>query len=148
VPTLTLPIDPEGVLVDVEVAWSSVEVRVARQSGRPIPPSVRARALIDTGADASCLDSTIVQQLGLPFGGLSMTNVPALGGVTFSPAHDVSLTVLHPSGNNALNLVLADLLVLDLDLATVGYQVLIGRDVLAWCRLLYDGLGARFKMRY
>ena len=77
-----------------------------------------------------------------------MTNVPALGGVTFSAVHDVRLTNLHLSGKNALNLVLADLFVLDLDLAIVGYQILLGRDVLAWCRLLYDGPRARFKMQY
>lgn len=147
-PRLTLPVESAGALVEVAIGWSRGAVRTARHSGRPIPPAIHGHALIDTGADTSCLDAALIQQLGLPFGGLSMVNVPALGGVTFAPTHDVSLTVLHPSGNHALDLVLSDLLVFDLDLGALGYQVLLGRDMLAWCRLLYDGPASRFQLRY
>jgi hypothetical protein len=148
VPNLTHPIDTDGALVDIEVGWARSRARAARQAGRPIPPAIQVRALIDTGAETSCLHSTYVQQLDLPLGGLVMANVPALGGPTFASEHDASLTVLHPSGNPRLNLVLFDVLVLDLDLGALGYQALLGRDMLAWCRLLYDGPAGRFKLRY
>ena len=121
-PSLVSPIATDGPIVEVEVSWSSAEIRVARRTGRPIPAPIQCRALIDTGADGSCLDSTLIRQLGLPFGGISMVNVPVLGGLVFSPSHDANLIVRHPSGNSALDLVFADVLVLDLDLGMVACQ--------------------------
>jgi hypothetical protein len=138
---LILPIEPLGALVDVELGWAKARARAARLAGQPIPPPVQVRALIDTGAETSCLDTTYVRQLGLPFGGLSLANLPASGGTQFAPEHDASLTVLHPSGQRANNSTWTWE-------HSAGYQALLGRDVLAWCRLLYDGPGARFKLRY
>jgi len=77
-----------------------------------------------------------------------MVNVPSLGGVSFAPSHDVRLTVVHPSVDRAHDLVLSDILIMGLDLGTLGYQALLGRDVLAHCRFLFDGPGKRFKLRY
>jgi hypothetical protein len=62
--------------------------------------------------------------------------------------YDASLTVVHPSGNVGDNLVLRHLSVLDLQLGPLGYQALIGRDVLAACRFSYDGPGNRFRLAY
>ncbi len=147
-PSLILPLEAEGALVEVEVGWAKARARAARSAGQPVPPPVQVRALIDTGAATSCLDSAYVRQLGLPLGGLALANIPALGGAMFASEHDAHVTVFHPSGQHALNLVMTDVLVLDLDLGALGYQALLGRDVLAWCRLLYDGPGDRFKLRY
>jgi hypothetical protein len=55
---------------------------------------------------------------------------------------------LHPSGVPRQNLVFPDLNVLELPLNTIGYQAIIGRDVLARCLLLYNGPGQRFVMKY
>jgi hypothetical protein len=41
-----------------------------------------------------------------------------------------------------------DLPVMELPLSYLGYQVIIGRDVLAKCVLLYNGPRQRFAMRY
>jgi hypothetical protein len=58
------------------------------------------------------------------------------------------LTVIHPSGDPALHLVLADLLVIDVPLRHLGYEALIGRDVLDACRFLYHGPRNRFRLAY
>ena len=147
-PSLILPIEAEGALVEIEVGWAKARAQAARLAGQPIPPPLQLRALIDTGAATACLDSAYVRQLGLPLGGLALANVPALGGAMFASEHDAHVTVLHPSGQHALNLVVTDLLVLDLDLGALGYQALLGRDVLAGCRMLYDGPADRFMLRY
>jgi hypothetical protein len=42
-----------------------------------LPPPLDAHALLDTGAEITCIDGVLVQQLGQ----LALANVPALGGL-------------------------------------------------------------------
>jgi hypothetical protein len=58
------------------------------------------------------------------------------------------LAIVHPSGNARDNLVIRDLSVFEVSLTPLGYQVIIGRDVLAKCRFLYDGPGDEFELAY
>ncbi len=138
----------DGALVEVAVGLSFSSSKNARAALRPIPPPVNTRALLDTGAEMTCIDLSLVPILGLPLGGATLANVPSQGGLTFTPVHDVSLTVLHPSGKAPDNLMFRDLSVLELPIGARGYQVLIGRDVLAKCRFLFDGPGNRFTLSY
>jgi hypothetical protein len=62
--------------------------------------------------------------------------------------HDASVIVLHPSGRARGNLSVLDLTVVELDLAALGYEALLGRDLLARCRFLYDGPKSSFQLRY
>jgi hypothetical protein len=147
-PVLKGTVEAEGALVDVQFGWSATAVRQLRVSLHPIPQPVTARALLDTGAEVSCLDLSLVQTLGLPSRGPTPANVPATGGLTFRTQHDTALTLLHPSGRAGDQLVIGDLLVIEVPLANLGYQALLGRDVLARCRFLYDGPGGRFQLSY
>lgn len=147
-PRLSGILEPEGALVAVEVRLTRSEVRRLRHAGRPIPGPVSSRALLDTGAECSCVDPQAVVTLALPLKSIGLANVPALGGLTPISQVDASLTVVHPSGDPWLNLVIGDLPLAEVPLAALGYEVLIGRDVLARCRLLYDGPGDRFKLAY
>jgi hypothetical protein len=92
--------------------------------------------------------ASLVGQLGLPFGGTAPVNLPAHGGLTFSILHDAGVTILHPSGRTQDHMAVLDLSVLELDLAALGYQALLGRDVLAQCRFVYDGPKGSFQLRY
>jgi hypothetical protein len=147
-PVLTGALIPEGALVNVLVGPSHSTVQGLRTTLRPVPPFISTKALLDTGAEMTCFDASLVQALGLPFGGSVPANVPAQGGLSFSALHDASLTIVHPSGKAGDNLVIRDITVLELALASLGYQVLIGRDVLARCRFLYDGPKNRFRLHY
>jgi hypothetical protein len=109
---------------------------------------LQAQALVDTGAEITCIDATLIQKLGLPFAGMVTANLPAHGGVTYGVLHDAGLTVLHPSGNAARNLVVPNQSVLELSLAPLGHELCIGRDVLARCQFLYDGPRNRFRLAY
>jgi hypothetical protein len=68
--------------------------------------------------------------------------------LTFGSQHDTALTILHASGNAKDHLVIGDLLVLEVPLTVLGYQALVGRDVLARCRFLSHGPGGRFRLTY
>jgi hypothetical protein len=148
VPSLNAVIDSDGALVDVLVGWSSARTAVLRQSLRPVPPTLSARALVDCGAEITCIDSAVIRTLSLPTGSFTLANLPALGGLALATQHDASLIVLHPSGDARLNLIVGDLLVVDLPLGALGYQVLLGRDVLALCEFLYQGPSQRFQLSY
>jgi hypothetical protein len=147
-PVLVAPLQPDGAIVEVLIGWSASDVHKLRMALQPIPASVSASALLDTGAEITCLDVSLVQALGLPVGGVVLANVPALGGPAGTIYRDINLTVVHPSGNSHDNLIEPNLTTLEVNLGPLGYQMLIGRDVLARCRFLYHGPRGRFRLAY
>jgi hypothetical protein len=147
-PILKGRLQHEGALVDVLLGWSAARAGQLRAAKRPVPPPVQARALIDTGAEVTCIEGALIQQLGLPFGVMVSANLPAHGGLTFGFLHDASVTILHPSGKPPDHLAMLNLSVLDLSLSPLGYQALIGRDVLARCRFVYNGRRNTFHLTY
>jgi hypothetical protein len=147
-PRLSGPVQAQGALVEVRVGWSALQAAGLRMALQPVPPAVDTRALLDTGAEVTCLDATLVHALGLPVAGFTLANLPVAGGTTIGTQHFASLTVVHPSGNPRQDLVVSDLLAVELSLRTLGYEVLIGRDVLAVCDFLYSGRRGRFRLGY
>jgi hypothetical protein len=127
-PILNGQLEPDGALVDVLVGLSRPEIRRLRAAGRPVPASVALRALLDTGAECTCVDPQSLVGLLLPLKGIGLTNVPAMGGLTPAAQHDASLTVVHPAGTSQ-NLVIHEHQVVELALGQLGYQMLIGRDL-------------------
>jgi hypothetical protein len=148
VPVLTGALTAEGAIVSVMVGLSGSASQALRAGLRPVAPPVSTRAILDSGAEMTCVDPSIIQVLGLPFGGTVLVNLPAHGGMTLGILHDVSLTVVHPSGRARDDLVVRNPTVLEVALASLGYDVLIGRDVLAICRFLYHGPRNRFHLAY
>jgi hypothetical protein len=82
-PTLNGILEADGALVDLLLGWSASDALTQRQALRPIPPPVTVRGLIDTGAEISCLDAALIQTLRLPVEGITLTQVPAVGGLTY-----------------------------------------------------------------
>jgi len=147
-PVLTGIVDPDGPFVDILVGWGAKAARGLRAALKPVPPAVKVRALIDTGAEITCVDASVIQILGLPISGWTFANLPAHGGLTVSIEYDASLAILHPSGRQANNLVVPNLSIMEVPLATLGFQALVGRDVLSRCRLLYHGPKRKFRLSY
>jgi Retroviral aspartyl protease len=145
-PVLRGDLQAEGALVEVQVGWSAGQARHLRQAQRPVPPALDARALLDTGAEITCLDTVLVQQLGLPLAQLALANVPALGGLRAGAHYHASVIVVHPDPGQAL--VFQHLLILEVPLTGLGYQALVGRDVLDRCDFLYGGRRQRFSLAY
>ncbi|MBI2803630.1 MAG: hypothetical protein HYX68_01435 [Planctomycetes bacterium] len=147
-PRLTGPVTEDGALVKISIGWSIIAANKLRVAGRPVPMRIEAFALLDTGAEVTCLDSTLIEELELPLDGLALANAPALQGIAFASQYDASPSILHPSGNALAHLTLTDVSVLELPLNVLGYQAVIGRDVLAKCVFLYNGGRERFALRY
>jgi hypothetical protein len=148
VPVLRGVLLADGALVEVQVGWSAGQARHVRLAQRPVPPTLDARALLDTGAEVTCLDTVLVQQLSLPLAQLALANVPALGGLRAGAHYHASVTIVHPSSDPGQALVLQNMLILEVPLAGLGYQVLLGRDVLDRCDFLYGGRRQRFTLAY
>ena len=141
-------ITEEGGLVRVSIGWSSTAARNLRLARRAVPVRLEAKALIDTGAEVTCLDPRLIEELELPYEGPVLANVPALEGVSFASQYAGSLTILHPSGRQLDHFKLTDVPMLELPLHVFGYQMIIGRDVLKECMLFYNGVGQRFSLKY
>jgi hypothetical protein len=147
-PVITGVIRAEGAMVPVLIGWSNRRALQLRLALKPVPQPVRSRGILDSGAEQTCVDLAFVRSLGLPFRGVSLINLPAHGGTAIASITDASLTILHPSGNPRDHFVLRHLPVLELSLAPTGYDVLIGRDVLAKLRFQYNGPRNRFRLIY
>jgi hypothetical protein len=142
------PLTADGAVVDVVVGWGAAQAHKLLSTGQPIPSPLQASALIDTGAEMTCIDSSLARQLSFPLGGFLPANVPAHGGLTFGVICPASLIVVHPSGKAKKNFARHNIAVMELQLAALQYQVLLGRDVLKRCRFLYDGIQQIFGLKY
>ena len=58
-PVLRGLLQPEGAIVEVQVSWSAGQARQLRQAYRPAPPALDARALVDPGAEITCVDGLL-----------------------------------------------------------------------------------------
>lgn len=119
------------------------------EAGEPIPTAVRVRALVDTGASCTCVDPSIIQQLDLTPTGSVPVHTPSSGD---SPPtknqYDVSLGIPGATEDH-LPLVLQTIPVVEADLlASQGFAVLIGRDILKDCILVYNGQMGFFTLAF
>jgi hypothetical protein len=147
-PVIKDSITNDGPLVKVAIGWSFARARQLRLALSPVPSPLEVLALLDTGAEVTCVDTSLVQQLSLPVGSPGFSNAPALQGLGISLFYHVSLTILHPSGQRQNHLLVRDLSALELQLGLLGYQVVIGRDVLSRGLFLYNGKNQRFSLKY
>jgi hypothetical protein len=148
--SLTVPIGPDGPLVDVLIGLAAADARALRNAGRPVPPQVSARALIDPGAEVFCVEPQTLAPLvsNLPPARFVIANAPATGGILPAAEYPIGLTVVHPSGNARANLVVRSLPIVEQPLGRLGYQFLVGRDGLDRYLLIYDGPGKRATLAY
>jgi hypothetical protein len=147
-PQLTGVLHGQGALVDLVVGLGRQDVQKLRTALRPIPQPLKLSALIDTGADATCLDPAIINALNLPWLHLAYANMPAGSGLGLTAQHRAGVTILHPSGNRRDHLIIADLVVCELPLRSLGLDAVIGRDILDGLRFIYDGRGGAFSLDY
>jgi hypothetical protein len=147
-PYLNGPILPRGAVVNLRIEVSAPRALVLRNAGQTLPPPVNLRGLIDTGADVTCIDINHVPFLAQQIPAVALVGAPA-GGWTIGLQYDASLTVLHPQGGRRANLTLSSIPIVDLALAPfLGYEAVVGRDVLERCLLIYEGQTSRFTLGY
>ena len=133
-PILTNDLNAHGALIEIAIGWSAKDALKQQSLGRPIPAPRQATALLDTGAEVTCIDQGLSQALQLPLEGFAAANLPAMGGLTITTLLSASFTLIHPSGQRRANLTLRRIGVLELSLENLPFQALIGRDILSRCR--------------
>lgn len=144
-PHVTQTIQASGPILECRVGVSVDRAKALKSTSSPIPPTVLIQGLVDTGASASTIDPTVVEALGLTPTGQAMMITPTTGAVPQPCAtFDISLTLVHPN----LQLRLGALPVCESVLAHQGFEMLIGRDVLKQCLLVYDGQDDTFTLAF
>ena len=139
------PIPPRVVLQQagpvIQVILSPLEVhlKVITERGGELPPSLSGRALIDTGATMTCVDADAARRAGLAqVDSGTMTSathanekVPIFAGRLIMDAASITVNANRAIGAN---------------LSPQGLIALIGRDLLAQCVLVYNGLDGSFSL--
>lgn len=129
-------------IVDAYFHVSEPRWNYLNQRGLTVPNPFLGKALVDTGADGSCIDLTVVRHLCLEERGIAETLTPSTG-QNVHLATEYDLAIIIPIGRiGDSSLVMGCLQVIESDLfAKQGIHALIGRDVLQRCIFHYDGSG-------
>lgn len=109
------------------------------------PPSEHGPALIDTGADITCVDSDVIANLGLFPNGQVYTYTSTGGFITLT--YPVSLTI--PDARSGVRFESLTVVGLDLRSGISGHRdlhALVGRDVLQEFEFFFDGPKGRWAL--
>jgi len=126
-------------IINLAVSVSAARRAALQAANAPIPPIQPVRRLVDTGASHTCIDPSVFQALQLqPTGSVPM-HTPSTGGVPMAAdTYDVGIIIAStptsaPFQKPNMQVSAADLL------ASQGFHVLVGRDILSHCVMTYNG---------
>lgn len=125
-PHLNFPVAPAGLAVDVRINLDGMTLNGLQAAGLPVPVSIAATGLIDTGSDITAVAPSILQQPAIPI--RYHTTTQAIGGPVPVRLFLITLFILDMQRPNLPWLVRPDLLVMELPLG-LPVDVLIGMDV-------------------
>ena len=144
-PYFTLQFQPSGPQLDVFVAVSLPREQALIKAQIAIPQPILTKGLLDTGASQTCVDPDIIQRLGLQPTGVTSVLTPSTGAVPHqAKTYDVRLII--PAG--AVSWQIPALAVIESSLKSQGIEVLVGRDVLSECLMVYDGKNKIFSLAF
>lgn len=128
-----IALQQRGPIVQVAVTLAEVMVTALAQQGRPTPQPVNGWALLDTGASNTCIDEEEAQKMSLPVTGVG-TMSSASHAKTSSNIYPIQIEV------TGFPIRFQSLRTMGAALKEQGLLMLIGRDLLAHCVLIYNGL--------
>jgi hypothetical protein len=139
-PHFTLDISPQGLLLTAWIGVSQARAKALTDANQPVPKPVTVRGLLDTGASITCVDPSVLDSLQLtPKGVVPLYTASTGDEPRNADQYDVSLWVPGASQSHP-PLSFGTLGVAAIEtVAKLGFQALIGRDVLAQCVLFYNG---------
>ncbi len=140
-PHFTLPLSPQGALLNAGIGVSEARRGALTAAGQTVPNVMPIQAVIDTGASSTCVDPSVLQNhLNLTPTGNAPVVTPTTGNQPVNAdQYDISL-IVPAASQNQLPFYRANLPVLCMELLTSqGFHALIGRDVLSQCVFLYNG---------
>jgi predicted aspartyl protease len=148
-PHFTLQVDSAGPLVKVAVYVSEARRAAMVAENLAVPEGRILTALVDTGASITSIEPAVLQFLGLtPTGTIDLVTPSTGDGVHTASTYDVELCIRGAAATDP-PLILNNLRVAAAELFTrQGFHVLIGRDVLSQCVLIYNGSLAQFTLSF
>lgn len=145
-PHISQVISPRGPLLQFMVGVSAPRASALRAAGQQVPAPIPITGLIDTGASCTNIDATILGRLAIPMTGTTPVHTPSTRAEAPHVAnlYDISLVLIHPLVTRTFHA----LPVIESQLLHQGIQALIGRDILAFCLLTYDGSANNFCLAF
>jgi hypothetical protein len=136
-PNLTFPVSSvRPPVIDLVVAVPDALAESLRADGRPVPRPAIAPALLDPGAQGSLVSMDIADELGLEARGAM--NVFGVGG-TISVSGNVRIVQVLFPGIPPVQLAHATPITAVANLNHLGARMIVGRDLLSRCILIYNG---------
>jgi len=128
-----------GPCVQVSITIAEQIATQLLQQGKTLEPPVSGLALIDTGASTTCIDEAAAKKLRLP-----IVNVVKLASASYSatPANVYPIRVEVAGLPISFNAPMA----IGAPLNSQGLIALIGRDLLLYCTLFYNGISGQITL--
>jgi hypothetical protein len=135
----------EGPIIDIVVSVSEPRRQALQSAGKPVPPPICIRALIDTGATSTNIVASVIQPLGLSANGAVQVVTPSTGSApVMVDEYDLSILIVHPE----LGKVFDTVPILECQPLSNDYQALLGRDLLKYCSFFYNGPADAFSLAF
>lgn len=128
-----------GPIVQVSISVGQAIAQQILQQGGTLPPPAIGWALIDTGATSTCIDEVAAQKLALPAIDV-VTVASASHAATQQNVYPISIEVV------GLPIVVNAPRAIGAALEAQGLLLLIGRDLLQACILIYNGPAGQFTL--
>ncbi len=126
-----LGLTQKGPLLPVLMSLSQSIATQLLQQGQSVQAPISGIGIIDTGASCTCIDDTIAQNLQLPV--INIANI-------HSASHSAVQQNVYPVHIEVVGFGLhVEAQAVGAQLQTQGLAMLIGRDVLQHCTLIYNG---------
>jgi len=140
-PILNAPLNNSnnGPIIEVTLLPPQPVVQYLESRNQKVP-SKKVKALIDTGASCSCITKVIARTLKLEQRDMQLVRTPS--GKSKRPLYDIGV-ILPVSSPETIEVQAIGAII-----KNPNYQVLIGRDVLNYCTLFYNGKGNAFTLHY
>lgn len=135
-PHITYSLSSGRPLIDAYIGLSRSREEAFIKAGQSALSPIHARALIDTGATISCIDTKIIQGLNLtPIGKAQCLTASSGSTPVITDQYDVSILIPLPPMMRFFK----DILVMVHDLSPQGIQAIIGCDILSKGILIFTG---------
>ncbi len=137
---IRVPIGADGPVIDLGIWLARALAHTLVAQGQAVPPPQTIRALIDTGADRTAIHPNALGSIASPPSGTTLVRrAGSTTGARRVNLHDVRLAfggaIVSSTRGSWVELESAALVPAD-----PSVLALIGRDMLAHCQFIYDGL--------
>lgn len=140
-PNLTVEVAADQApVVELVIAPTEARAEALKAAAGPIPPSIVVLAMLDTGAAISLITHRIAEQLNLDPGGERSVFGVAVAATETGVVYRVRLFF---GGMPAVQLASTAQVIAVEDLTEFGVSMIVGRDLLSRCLLLYNGPDGR-----